>query len=154
MPKYKFKNSNITNLVPGSLIAGEFAINVQDGKAFQGNASAVVTKVIDTLGKQASNNVAISGGSMSVTSVGTVTPLAATGTAIVINGTTVSNVTDDPASTAVTAFMTNYAARENILKAGEKIKNVYTFTGPGTYTKSGSDVRLLHVICCGGGGGD
>ena len=153
MPKYKFKNSNTTAQVPGSLVAGEFAINVQDGKAFQGNASAVVTKVIDTLGKQASNNVAISGGSMSVTSVGTVTPLAATGTAIVINGTTVSNVTDDPESTAVTAFMTNYAARENILKAGEKIKNVYTFTGPGTYTKSGPDVRRLHVICCGGGGG-
>lgn len=155
MPKYKFKNSNIASQVPGasSLIAGELAINVQDGRAFQGNSSAVVTKVIDTLGRQAANNVSITGGAIAVTSVGNTTPSTATGTAVVINGTTLSNVTSDPNSTATNAVMTNYAAQQNILNAGEKLKNVYTYTGNGTYTKSGSDVRRLHVIVCGGGGG-
>jgi hypothetical protein len=150
MPKYKFKSSNTSTQVPGSLIAGEFAINVQDGKAFQGNASAVVTKVIDTLGKQASNSVAITGGSISVTSVGSGTAVASSA---VIGGTTVSNITSDPNSTVADAVMTNYAAQQNVLASGEKLKNVYTYTGNGTYTKSGPDVRRLHVMVCGGGGG-
>lgn len=33
------------------------------------------------------------------------------------------------------------------------VKNVFVFTGNGTYTKSGSDVRQVRVICVGGGGG-
>jgi len=33
------------------------------------------------------------------------------------------------------------------------LKNMYSYTGNSTYTKSGSDVRLLRVICVGGGGG-
>jgi hypothetical protein len=33
------------------------------------------------------------------------------------------------------------------------VKNVYTYTGNTTYTKSGSDVKALKVICIGGGGG-
>lgn len=153
MPKYKFKNSNTASQVPGSLIAGELAINVQDGRAFQGNASAVVTKVIDTLGRQTANNVSITGGAISLTSVGNTVPPAAVGSSVVINGTTVSNVTSDPNSAAANAVMTNYAAQQNVLNAGEKLKNIYTFTGSGTYTKSGTDVRRLHVIVCGGGGG-
>jgi hypothetical protein len=150
MPKIKFKNSNTSSQVPGSLITGEFAINVQDGRGYQGNASAIVTKVIDTLGRQAANSVAITGGSISVTSVGNA---AAVASSAVIGGTTISNLTSDPNSTAVDAVMTNYAAQRNVLDSGEKIKNVFTYTGNGTYTKSGTDVRRLHVIVCGGGGG-
>jgi hypothetical protein len=33
------------------------------------------------------------------------------------------------------------------------VKNVYVFTSNGTYTKSGSDVKKVRVICVGGGGG-
>lgn len=153
MPKFKFKNSNTASQVPGSLITGELAINIQDGTAFQGNASAIVTKVIDTLGRQAANNVAITGGSVSVTSVGNTVAPAAVGSTVAISETTISNITSDPNSTAANAVMTNYAAQRNVLDAGEKIKNVFTYTGSATYTKSGPDVRRLHVIVCGGGGG-
>lgn len=33
------------------------------------------------------------------------------------------------------------------------LKNLYSYTGNSTYTKSGSDVKMLRVICVGGGGG-
>jgi len=33
------------------------------------------------------------------------------------------------------------------------LKNLYSYTGNSTYTKSGSDVQRLRVICVGGGGG-
>lgn len=33
------------------------------------------------------------------------------------------------------------------------VKNVYVFTSNGTYTKSGTDVKKVRVICVGGGGG-
>ena len=153
MPKYKFKNSNTSSQVPGSLLAGELAINVQDGRGFQGNSSAVVTKVIDTLGRQAANNVAITGGSISVSSVGNTVAPSAVGSTVTVGGTAISNLTSDPENTASNAVMTNFAARELISNAGSKLKNIYTYTGNATYTKSGPDVRRLHVIVCGGGGG-
>ena len=33
------------------------------------------------------------------------------------------------------------------------VKNVFTYTGNNTYTKTGNDVKALKVICIGGGGG-
>jgi hypothetical protein len=33
------------------------------------------------------------------------------------------------------------------------VKNVYVYTGNATYTKSGTDVRRIRVVCVGGGGG-
>ncbi len=153
MPKYKFKNSNTASQVPGSLIAGELAINIQDFRAYQGNSAATVTKVIDTLGRQAANNVAITGGSIAVSAVGNSSASTALSTATTIGGTAIGNITSDPESTAANAVMTNYGVQDHVLAASSKLKNIYTFTSPATYTKSGPDVRRLHVVVCGGGGG-
>lgn len=153
MPKYKFRNSSTGSAVPGSLVAGELALNVQDGRAWQGNSAATVTKIVDTVGRQAANNVAITGGSIAVTNVGSTTAAAAVSTSTTLGGTAFANLTSDPASTATNAIMTNYGAQGHVIAAGSKLKNIFTFTGPGTYTKSGSDVRRLHVLVCGGGGG-
>lgn len=50
-----------------------------------------------------------------------------------------------PTQAAVKAFIDgNYA---------QTLKNLYTFTSNGTYNKSGSDVKMLRVICVGAGGG-
>jgi len=153
MPKFKFRNSTTASGTPGSLVAGELAINISDSRIWQGNASAAVTKIADTAAKLAANNVAITGGSMSLTSVGTSTPSTAAATSTVLGGTTISNISSDPASTASNALMTNYGTQSHVLAAGSKLKNVFTFTGTGTYTKSGPDVRRLHVLVCAGGGG-
>lgn len=53
-----------------------------------------------------------------------------------------------PTQNAVKTFIdTNLGTTETF------VKNVFTFTSNGTYTKSGSDVRAVRVICIGGGGG-
>ncbi len=153
MPKFKFKNSTTSSQVPGSLLAGELSVNIADGKAWQGSSSAVVTKIIDTLGKQPANNVAITGGSIAVTSVGNTSASTAKVTTTTIGGTPIANITNHPDSTANNALLTNYAAQAHIQQASGKLKNIYTYTSNGTYTKSGSDVKVLHVIVCGGGGG-
>lgn len=153
MPKFKFRNSTTSSGTPASLVAGELAVNVTDSKIWQGNASAAVTKIVDTVGKQAANNVAITGGSMSVTSIGASTASTAIASSTVLGGTTISNISSDPASTAANALLTNYGAQSHVLAAGSKLKNVLTFTGTGTYTKSGPDVTKLHVLVCAGGGG-
>jgi hypothetical protein len=154
MPKYKFKNSNTASTVPSSLVAGEVAFNLSDGRGWQGNSAASVTKIIDTVGKQAANNVAITGGSLAVTSVGATAQAAAVATSTTIGGTALANISSDPRSVATNAVLTNYAAQNLAVEAGSKLKNVFTYTGgTNTYTKSGDDVRIIHVIVCGGGGG-
>jgi len=50
-----------------------------------------------------------------------------------------------PTQAAIKAFIDgNYAST---------LKNLYSYTGSTTYNKSGSDVKILRVICVGGGGG-
>jgi hypothetical protein len=49
-----------------------------------------------------------------------------------------------PSSSAVKSFADQYTGT---------LKNLYSWTSNGTYTKSGADVRRLRVICVGGGGG-
>lgn len=153
MPKYKFKNSNTASVVPSSLVAGEIASNLQDGRIWQGNSAATVTKIVDTVAKQAANSVQITGGSMALTNVGSTGAAAAITTSTTVGGTAINTITSDPRSDAATAVMTNYAAQGLAAEAGSKLKNIFTFTGNGTYTKSGTDVRRIHVIVCGGGGG-
>jgi hypothetical protein len=56
-----------------------------------------------------------------------------------------NNSTTLPTQAAVKAFIDgNYATT---------LKNIYSYTGNSTYTKSGSDVKMLRVICVGAGGG-
>ena len=153
MPKFRFRNSTTANQTPGTLVAGELAINTTDFRAWQGNSSAVVTKIVDTLGRQAANNVNITGGSIALTSLGNSSASTAVATSTVIGGTTLSAVTSDPASATSNAVMTNYAAQGHVLGAATKLKNVFTFTANSTYIKSGPDVQRIHVILCAGGGG-
>lgn len=62
-----------------------------------------------------------------------------------INSSVANTQADLPTQAAVKAFIDgNYAST---------LKNIYSFTGNGTYNKSGSDVKILKVICVGGGGG-
>jgi hypothetical protein len=63
--------------------------------------------------------------------------------------------------TTSTSLSTDFAqlATENAVKSyidsnfTGTLKNLYSYTGNNTYTKSGSDVRMIRVICVGGGGG-
>jgi hypothetical protein len=70
------------------------------------------------------------------------------GSSNTINSITTSVTNDStalPTQAAIKAFIDgNYAAT---------LKNIYSYTSNGTYTKSGSDVKMLKVICVGGGGG-
>lgn len=50
-----------------------------------------------------------------------------------------------PTQAAVKAFIDGTYA--------STLKNLYSYTGNSTYTKSGTDVKMLKVICVGGGGG-
>jgi len=53
-----------------------------------------------------------------------------------------------PTQNAVKAYIdTNLGTTDTF------VKNVFVFTSNGTYTKSGSDVKSIRVICLGGGGG-
>jgi len=62
-----------------------------------------------------------------------------------INSSVVDAQAQLPTQAAVKAFIDgNYAST---------LKNLYSFTGNGTYTKSGTDVKILKIICVGGGGG-
>jgi hypothetical protein len=49
-----------------------------------------------------------------------------------------------PTEAAVKSYVDQYAGT---------LKNLYSYTGNTTYTKSGTDVKMLRVICVGGGGG-
>lgn len=157
MPTIKFKNSNTPGAVPpnGSLAQGEIAINYADRKAWVGNASGNPVKIVGTIANQDSNNIAITGGSISVGSLGQST--ASTGAAGTVNvggtgltATRATNTGTDSAST-MTSTGTNWAGD----KLRSRLKNIYTYNGAGTYTytKSGPDVTRVHVMVTGGGGG-
>lgn len=153
MPSFKFRNSTSSGATPSSLEIGEIAVNIANSTMFEGNNSALVVKIMDSVAAQPANNVAITGGSMSVTNVGTTTSTAVRASSLTVGGTTLSTSVSDPSSNTSNAVPTNYSAVNLTAQGQDKLKNIYTFTSSGTYTKSGSDVRRLHVLVCGGGGG-
>ena len=63
---------------------------------------------------------------------------------------TSSSITDDPSVLPTQAATKAYI--DNSIGQGF-VKNVYTYTGNTTWTKSGNDVKAVKVICVGGGGG-
>jgi hypothetical protein len=66
-------------------------------------------------------------------------------TATSIPTTVTYDVTTLPTQSAIKAFIDgNYAST---------LKNLYSYTGNSTYTKSGTDVKILRIICVGAGGG-
>jgi hypothetical protein len=153
MPKIKFKNSVTASAVPanGSLLPGELAVNITDKKAWVGNASGNPSAIIGSLGSQNSNNVAITGGTIAVTSwnssAATVSTATVGGTAITEFGATAGT-----GSKLMSSGGAKFIA-DDALKT--RLKGIYTYTSAGsfTYTKSGPDVSTIHVLCTGGGGG-
>jgi hypothetical protein len=162
MPRYQFKNSNTPGAVPASLQQGEVAINIPDNKMWIGNASNTPVLVIQSLGNQDSNNVAITGGSISVGSHGNTTPTTITTNSLSVGGNAISQVSNDTTmanANYVNSATNAYAVTQNASKTYHdntlkgRLKNIYTFTSSGTYTKSGTDVNQIHVVVVGAGGG-
>ena len=151
MPKIKLKNSSTPGAVPSSLQVGELAVNTADNQTYIGT-SAGVRKIGGTLASQDSNNVSITGGAVSSTTMSSGS--LSTNNLQLNGGQTVSSVDGGTGlGTSNSALVTQNAINtyaEN-LKGG--LKNIYSWTSNGTYTKSGSDVKKIKVICIGGGGG-
>jgi hypothetical protein len=162
MPKFQFKNSTTPSAVPSSLQQGEVAINIPDNKMWIGNASNTPVLVIQSLGNQDSNTVSITGGNISVASHGTTTPTTITTSSLSVGGNAISQVSNDTTmanANYVNSATNAYAVTQNASKTYHdntlkgRLKNIYTFTSSGTYTRSGTDVNQVHVICVGAGGG-
>lgn len=156
MPKIKFKNSTTSSTVPSALAQGELAVNITDKKVWVGNASGGTTKIIDSLGNQDAASVAITGGSMTGVTIGSSTASTVATSSLTLGSQAVSGVSNDTslAGNSDSNLVTQYAAKtyiDNTLRG--RLKNIYTFTSTGTYTKSGTDVNVLHVCLCGAGGG-
>ena len=151
MPKLKFKTSTSGGSVPsnGSLQQGEPTFNIGDQKAYVGNTSGNPAKIIGTVASQNSNAVSISGGAVSVS---TWTNSVANVSAVTLGG---SGVTDIGATEGTSSKVMSAAGAKTLIddKLKTRLKGVYTYTSNGTYTKSGPDVKTIHVIVCGGGGG-
>lgn len=154
MPVIRIKNSTTATAVPSGLAAGELAYNIPDNKLYVGNGSASVL-IQGSAGSQSAASVSITGGTINGTSVGATTKAALSTSSLAINGSTAltaaitstslsANNTDTPTERAVKAYVDS--------KKGA-MKNMYVFTSSGTYTKSGTDVSLIRVICVGAGGG-
>jgi len=159
MPTLQFKNSSTASAVPSSLAPGELAINWADKKAWVGNASSVPVKVVGSIANQEANAVSITGGTISVGSLGTNTASTATINTVAVGGTSMSNIRATTTGTGSTSDSTNpihgMAAYNEGDKLRGRLKNIVQFLGSGTYTynKTGSDVNRVHVICVGAGGG-
>jgi hypothetical protein len=150
MPKIKFKSSTTASSVPGSLADGEVAVNTTDAKMYIGNAG--VRKIIGSFGNQESNSVSITGGTITGTtqSSGTLT----TSNLQLNGGQTATGVsTSTSLGTSNSLIPTQNAVTSYVSSKKGSLKNIYTWTSNGTYTKSGSDVQRIRVICIGAGGG-
>ncbi len=152
MPVIKIKNSTSSGTQPGSLTNGELAVNIADAKVYVGQGG--VTKIVDSLGRQDADNVSITGGSINNVALnnssGTVSTTNLTfgsnTVTAVDNDTTLANNSNSrlPSQNAVVGYINS--------KKGA-LKNIYSFTSNGTYTKSGDDVKQIRVVCIGAGGG-
>lgn len=156
MPKISFKNSTTASAVPASLQQGELAVNITDQKMFIGNASGVTTQIIGSMGNQDATSVAITGGSITGATIGGTTASTVKATTLTLGGQAVTGIDNDTtlAANSNANFPTQNAVKtytDATLRG--RLKNIYTFTATGTYTKSGSDVNVLHVMLCGAGGG-
>ena len=156
MPKISFKNSTTASAVPASLQQGELAVNIADQKMYIGNASNVTTQIVGTVGIQDAGTISISGGTITGVTIGGTTASTVASTSLTLGSQAVTNIDNDTtlAGNSNSAVPTQNAVKtylDNTLKG--RLKNIYTFTSSGTYTKSGSDVNVLHVMVCGAGGG-
>jgi hypothetical protein len=151
MPKIKLKNSSTPGAVPSSLAVGEIAINTADNQTYVGTSSGV-RKIGGTLANQDSNNVAITGGTVTNTSISSGT--LATNSLQLNSGTAVTSVsTSTDLGTSNTALVSQSAVNTYTDNATGGLKRIWSTTSNNTYTKSGTDVKRIKVICVGAGGG-
>lgn len=152
---WKFKRSSTPGAVPSSLAQGEIAINIVDKKMWVGNAAGTPVKIVGSIANQEPSSVSISGGTVAVSDLGTTTPNTATLGTVSLGGTSMTQLTATNTSTSSTNPMQGAGVTNESDKLRGRLKNVYTYSGSGTYTytKSGPDVQTLHVICVGAGGG-
>lgn len=155
MPIFKFRNSTAGGSIPadGELVDGELAVNVANQRIFEGNSASQTIKITDSMALQRPDAVNISGGTISITNLGTDTAATVTASSLVLGGTALSSVAANPANTSASAVSSNASTFYKVDEIRGKLKNVVTFTANGTYTKSGPDVAKLHVIIMGAGGG-
>jgi hypothetical protein len=155
MPNIKLKTSNTPGVTPTGLVPGELAINTADNTLFIGNASGTTIKIVGSLAANAANSVSITGGNIQGTAVGSSTPGSLTASSLQIAGG--QAVTAVSTSTALGSSDTTLATQSAVTSYANthtaSLKNIITFTSNSTYTKSGTDVRQIRVVCVGGGGG-
>jgi hypothetical protein len=155
MPTIKLKTNSTPGQVPSSLDVGEIAMNTGDGNVFIGTGSGVV-KIVGTAARFPANSVTFTGGTVNGTAIGTTTPSSIAVSNLQLNsGQTVSSVsTSTSLGTSNTTLATRDAVTGYVDTMRGTLKNIFTYTsGTNTYTKSGTDVKQLRVICVGGGGG-
>lgn len=153
MPNIKLKSTNTPGAAPVSLVPGELAINTTDGTLFIGNASGSPIKIVGTAARMPANNVSITGGTMQNTTIGTGSSLSTSNFQIAGGQAITSVSTSSALGTSNSVLPTQSAVKSYVEQFASSLKNIYTFTSNGTYTKSGSDVLQIRVICVGGGGG-
>lgn len=151
MPVIKLKQSTTPGSTPGSLTAGELAVNVPDVKLYLGTGADVV-KVAGSVARQDSNNVSITGGTVTGTTISSGT--LSTSNLQLNSGQTITGVsTNTSLGTSNALVPTQNAVNSYIASKKGGLKNIISFTSSGTYTKSGTDVTRIKVICVGAGGG-
>ena len=157
MPNLTFRNKTTSGGAPsdGDLVHGELAFNTADRRGFQGTASNTTSQIIDTVASQSQGSVAITGGNISVSSVGNTSTGNLRASALTVNGANITNIAQEGISADTTAGISAGGIYQKTELSKNKLKNIYQFTSVGTttYTKSGDDVKKLHVLVCGGGGG-
>jgi hypothetical protein len=154
MPVIKIKTSTTASVTP-TLAAGEMGYNIADDKLYVGNGSSAVL-IKTPLGGQSAASVSITGGYINNTPIGAGTQNSVTTSNLQINASSPAITlidTNAALGTSTTSTPTQLATSTYINSKKGALKNMYVFTSSGTYTKSGTDVNYIKVICVGAGGG-
>ena len=155
MPKIEAKINTGTGVpANGTLLQGELAIASGTPKVYVGDASGNPVIIMGTIAPQSDNAVTITGGSINNT---TITASSVNTTSLTLgSGSSVTSLDTSSSTlgTSTTAIATSNAIKTYADTYGTGVlKNIYTFTSTGTYTKSGTDVTRIKVMLVGGGGG-
>ena len=154
MPVIRIKNSTTASAVPSGLAAGELAYNIPDNKLYIGDGSTSVL-IQSSVGSQSASSVSFTGGTINNTTIGATTKAALTTSSLQLNAGQTLTTADTATTLAATNSNTPTQAAIKAYVDSKKgaLKGMFAFTANGTYTKSGTDVTLIRVICVGAGGG-
>ena len=139
MPIIKVKTSTTNGAVPanGSLLQGEIVANLANNIIWIGNASGNPIKLVDTMGQQDSNSVAITGGTINNTPItvttASVTSLTFTGERLYYDEGTNASAFTGNWNNATTYNMSDFGGLGNVTAHGWS-------SGPANYTLSLSGI--------------